>query len=230
MKTLLFLSAALISLSASAQTLAPRQDPAQIRSSVEQFLRVQTTGLPGEVQITVGQLDARLSLPACQTPEAFLPAGSRVWGRTSVGVRCTAPSPWTVYVTAQVKVIADYVASAIPLSQGQLVGPNDVIRIRGDLTLLPAGVLTDPAQAIGRTVAGSVGLGSPLRQDSLKTVQAVQQGQAVRVVSTGPGFSVATDGRALNNAVAGQIAQAKTAGGQVVSGVARAGGIVDVTY
>jgi flagella basal body P-ring formation protein FlgA len=204
MKTLLFLSAALISLSASAQTVAPRQDPAQIRSSVEQFLRVQTTGLPGDVQISVGQLDARLSLPACQTPEAFLPAGSRVWGRTSVGVRCTAPSTWTVYVTAQVKVIAEYVASAIPLSQGQLVGPNDVIKIRGDLTLLPAGVLTDPTQAIGRTVAGSIGLGSPLRQDSLKTVQAVQQGQAVRVVSTGPGFSVATDGRALNNAAAGR--------------------------
>ncbi|MFT5532930.1 MAG: flagella basal body P-ring formation protein FlgA [Burkholderiaceae bacterium] len=230
MKTLFVALACLLSLPATAQIKEPRQDPGAIRSTVDRFLRVQSAGSPGEVSITVGQLDARMNLPACPVPEAFLPAGSRVWGKTSVGVRCLAPSPWTVYVTAQVKVIADYVASAAPLVQGQLVGPNDVMRVRGDLTILPAGILTDTSQAIGRTVAMSVGMGSPLRLDSLRIQQVVQQGQAVRLVSSGPGFSVATEGRALNNAAEGQIAQARTAGGQVVSGVARAGGYVDVTY
>ena len=230
MKTLIAVLACLLSLPAAAQLMAPRQDPAALRGTVDQFLRAQSAGLPGEVTITVGQLDARMSLPACPAPEAFLPAGSRVWGKTSVGVRCLAPSPWIVYVTAQVKVIADYVASAAPLAQGQLVGPNDVMRMKGDLTILPAGILTDPAQAIGRTVAMSVGMGSPLRVDSLRIQQVVQQGQAVRLVSSGPGFSVATEGRALNNAAVGQIAQARTPAGQVVSGVARAGGYVDVTY
>jgi flagella basal body P-ring formation protein FlgA len=230
MKTLLVALACLLSLPASAQIMAPRQDPATIRTTVERFLRAQSAGSPGDVTITVGQLDARMNLPACPVPEAFLPAGSRVWGKTSVGVRCLAPSTWTVYVTAQVKVIAEYVASAAPLAQGQLVGPNDVIRMRGDLTVLPAGILTDPAQAIGRTMAMSLGMGSPLRTDALRIQQVVQQGQAVRLVSSGPGFSVATEGRALNNAAEGQIAQARTAAGQVVSGVARAGGYVDVTY
>jgi flagella basal body P-ring formation protein FlgA len=230
MKTLLLAFATLLTLPAFAQISAPRQDPAAIRSSVEQFLRTQSVGLPGEVQITVGQLDAHLNLPSCPTPEAFLPIGSRVWGKTTVGVRCTVPSPWTVYVTAQVKVITEYVASAAPLAQGQLVGPNDVVKIKGDLSALPAGILTDPAQAIGRTVAMSVGLGSPMRQDSLKLQQAIQQGQAVRLVSSGAGFSVTTEGRALNNAAAGQVAQARTSGGQVVSGVARTGGIVEVTF
>jgi flagella basal body P-ring formation protein FlgA len=214
----------------SAQSVVARQEPAAVRSTVEQFLHTQAAGLPGEVQVTVGQIDPRLNLPACLNPEAFLPTGSRVWGKTSVGVRCTAPSPWVVYVSAQVKVLADYLASAAPLAQGQLVGPNDIVKIRGDLTVLPAGVLTDPQQAVGRTVAMSIGLGSPLRQDSLKLQQAILQGQAVRVVSTGAGFSVATEARALNNAAAGQMAQARTAGGQVVSGIARSGGIVDVTF
>ena len=230
MKTLLTALACLLSLPAAAQINAPRQDPGAIRSTIEQFLRVQSAASPGEVTITVGQLDARMNLPACPAPQAFLPAGSRVWGKTSVGVRCLAPSPWTVYVTAQVKVIAEYVASAVPLAQGQVVGPNDVMRMKGDLTTLPSGVLTDPSQAIGRTVAMSVGMGSPMRVDSLRTERVVQQGQAVRLVSSGPGFSVATEGRALNNAAEGQIAQARTAAGQVVSGVARAGGYVDVTY
>ena len=220
-----------MALPAAAQVVVvAREVPAAIRSTVEQFLRTQAAGLPGEVQVSVGQVDARLALPACSNPEAFLPQGSRVWGKTSVGVRCTVPSPWTVYVPAQVKVIAEYLASAAPLAQGQLVGPNDVVKIKGDLTALPAGVLTESQQAIGRTVAMSIGLGSPLRQDSLKLQQAIVQGQAVRVVSTGAGFSVATEARALNNAAAGQMAQARTPGGQVVSGIARAGGIVDVTF
>ena len=235
MKNLLFAFALVCTAPGWAQVATPlvpsaRQDAAAIRNTVEQFLRVQSAGLPGEVQIAVGQLDAHLNLPSCPTPEAFLPAGSRVWGKTTVGVRCTVPAPWTVYVTAQVKVYADYLVSARPLVPGQVLGGEDIAKLRGDLAALPAGILTDAAQAVGRTVTMSVALGSALRQDLLKTQQAVQQGQAVRLVSSGAGFAVTTEGRALNNAAAGQIAQARTAAGQVVSGVARAGGIVDVTF
>ncbi|RJF98677.1 flagellar basal body P-ring formation chaperone FlgA [Noviherbaspirillum saxi] len=214
----------------TAQPAVPRQDPAVLRQVVEQFLRIQTAGLPGQVNLSVGQVDARSTLPACAAPEAFLPNGSRVWGRTTVGVRCTVPSPWTMYISATAQVVGEYVAAATPLAQGQLIGPQHVVKIKGDLTTLPAGILTDTAQAIGRTMTASLAAGTPLRSDSLRSQAAVQQGQTVRVVSSGPGFSVATEGRALNNASEGQIAQARTASGQVVSGVAKAGGVVEVTY
>lgn len=230
---LIFASALMMTPAAFAQSTMPataHQEPAALRSVVEQYLKLQSAGLPGDVQITVGQVDARLNLPACLNPEAFSPQGSRIWGKTSVGVRCTAPSPWIVYLSAQVKVIADYVASAVPLSQGQVVSTTDIMKIKGDLTTLPAGILTDPQLAIGRTVAMSIGMGMPMRQDSLKIQQVIVQGQAVRVVSTGAGFSVATEARALNNAAIGQMAQARTAGGQVISGVARNGGVVEVTF
>jgi flagella basal body P-ring formation protein FlgA len=58
----------------------------------------------------------------------------------------------------------------------------------------------------------------------------VQQGQLVRLVTSGPGFKVSTDGRAMNNASEGQIAQARTQNGQLISGVARLGGVVEVAY
>jgi flagella basal body P-ring formation protein FlgA len=220
----------LLANAAAAQTAAPRQDPAAVRQTVEQFLRVQSAGLPGQVDISVGQVDARSSLPACVASEAFLPNGSRVWGKTTVGVRCTTPSPWTIYVAAAVHVVGDYVVTATPLAQGQMVGPNDLAKVKGDLTTLPSGIVTDPAQAVGRTLASSLPAGTPLRNDALRTQAAVQQGQTVRVVSNGPGFRVSAEGRALNNAAEGQVAQARTASGQVVSGVARAGGVVEVTY
>ena len=213
-----------------AQTPSTRQDLATLQQAVEQFLRLQSTGLPGEVNISVGKIDPRTSLPACAAPEAFLPNGSRVWGKTTVGVRCAAPSPWTMYVSATVQVMGEYVVTAAPLAQGQLVGPNDLGRLRGDLTTLPVGIITEAAQAIGRTVAISLPPGTPLRNDALRAQQAVLQGQVVRLVSSGPGFRVSAEARALNSAAEGQIAQARTASGQVVSGVAKAGGVVEVAY
>ena len=214
----------------SANAGSARHDPTLLRQAVEQFLKRQSSGLPGDVTIEVGQVDARLNLPACMQPEPFIAHGSRTWGKTAVGIRCTAPAPWTIYLTANVHVMAEYLAAAAPLVQGQLVGANDIARVRGDLTMLPAGVITDAALAIGRTTMSSVQLGAPLRQDTLRAQAAVQMGQTIRVLSAGPGFTVSTEGRAMNNAVDGQTVQARMTGGQLISGIARAGGILEVAH
>lgn len=207
-----------------------RQDHAALRQSIEQFLRTQTAGLPGQVKLSVGQIDPRLNLAACAAPEPFMPGGSRIWGKTTVGIRCAPPSSWTIYVPATVQVMTDYVITAAPLAQGQIIGPNDLAKTRGDLTALPQGIVTDASQAIGRTLAVSLPLGSPLRTDSLRNQQAVQQGQVVRLVSSGAGFRVSAEARALNNANEGQVTQTRTASGQIITGIARAGGMVEVTY
>jgi flagella basal body P-ring formation protein FlgA len=191
---------------------------------------VQSAGLPGEVSISVANIDARLNLPACLAPQAFLPPNSRIWGKTAVGVRCNAPAPWTMYVMATVRVIGDYVTPAAPMVYGQVIGPNDITRMKGDLTALPYGIITDPAQAIGRTAALSLQAGMPIRQDAVRSPRAVQQGQVVKVISQGHGFSVASEGRALSNGSEGQTVQARTPAGQVVSGLARAGGVVEVVF
>jgi len=207
-----------------------RQDHAALRQSIEQFLRTETAGLPGQVNLLVGQIDPRLNLAACAAPEPFMPGGSRIWGKTTVGIRCSAPASWTIYVPATVQVLADYVITAAPLAQGQIIGPKDLAKMRGDLTALPQGIVTDASQAIGRTLAISLPLGSPLRTDSLRNQQAVQQGQVVRLVSSGTGFSVSAEARALNNANEGQVTQTRTASGQIITGIARTGGVVEVTY
>ena len=220
---------AFIANTAIANTTA-RQDHAALRQSIEQFLRTQSAGLPGAVNLSVGQIDPRLNLAACPAPEPFMPSGSRIWGKTTVGVRCSAPASWTIYVQATVQVVADYVVTATPLAQGQVIGPHDLAKTRGDLTLLPQGIVTDVSQAIGRTLAISLPLGSPLRTDSLRNQQAVQQGQVVRLVSNGPGFRVSAEARALNNANEGQVTQARTTSGQIITGIARTGGVIEVTY
>jgi flagella basal body P-ring formation protein FlgA len=207
-----------------------RQDPALIRQAAEQFLQVQTAGLPGQVSLNIGAIDPRLTLAACSNPQAFLPTGSRLWGKTTVGVRCLAPTPWTIYLQTNISVIGEYIASAVKLLQGQLIGSEQVVKMTGELTTLPAGIVTNLDQALGRTLSMSLPAGAPLRLDGLRSPNVVQQGQIVRVTSNGPGFSVSAEARAIGNATEGQIVQVKTAAGQQISGVAKAGGLVEVPF
>jgi flagella basal body P-ring formation protein FlgA len=213
-----------------AQPVRPLQDHEKIRQSAEQFLRAQASALPGETRVTIGAIDSNLHLASCDTLEAFLPSGSRAWGKTTVGVRCRQPVPWTVYISSTVHVMSDYIAAAVPLSQGKIIGQNDIVKLKGDLATLPAGILTDPMQAIGHTVAVSLSSGIPLTQSALHIQQAVQQGQTVRLVSSGPGFSISAEAKALTAANEGQLVRAKTASGQIVNGIAKLGGVVEVAY
>jgi flagella basal body P-ring formation protein FlgA len=217
--------AGLLPLAAAAQ-----QPPVAVHDAVMQFLQRETVGLPGEVELTVGALDAGNQLPPCAALEPFLPAGSRAWGRTNVGVRCDSPVTWTVYLPARVAVMTDYLVTAQPLSPGQIVGPGDVARKRGDLAAQPDGTLTEPTQAVGYKARYAIAAGKPLRADMLRIPPAVRQGQTVRVVSTGEGFQVSSEGQALNGAAAGEPVRVRMGNGQVVSGTARDGGVVEVAY
>src|SRR5262245_48070461 len=92
------------------------QAHASIQAAIEDYLRVQTSGLPGEATFTVGAIDPRLAMGQCAALEVFTPPGSRLWGTSSVGVRCTAPAPWTIYVGVTVRVKGTYVATARALA------------------------------------------------------------------------------------------------------------------
>ncbi|MCG2582854.1 flagellar basal body P-ring formation chaperone FlgA [Massilia sp. TS11] len=215
-------------LPAAAQVAAPaRQEAAALSSLVQAFLESQTAALPGTVSISVREPDARLNLGACPAPQAFLGPGQKAWGKTVVGVRCAAPS-WTLYIQAQVSVQADYVAAAMPLAAGQPIRAEQLVTVKGDLTQLPPGILTDPAQAVGKMPANALASGLPLRADVLKSAPVVQQGQLVQVVAGGRGFHVSAEARAIGTAGDGQVVQVRTANGAVVSGIARAGGRVEV--
>ncbi len=207
-----------------------RQDLGVIQDTAASFLHAQTAGLPGRAEIALVPLDARINLPSCAAIEPSFPPGSRAWGNTTVVIRCAAPSPWTVYIRATVKIIADYVVSTKPLTQGHLLTAADLTMRSGDLSQLPAGIITNPDQAYGKTLAGGLPFGSPLRQDMLRAKVAVIQNQVVKLISGGRGFSVSAEGRALNNAEEGQLVQVRSSSGSLVSGVARAGAIVEVSY
>lgn len=209
---------------------AQAQVPEGLFATLDDYLRTQTRGLPGKASYRIGSLDPRTQLSACNAYEPFLPSGARLWGKATVGVRCLGPATWTVYLPVEVNITGSYFVSARPLAGGQPIGPGDIVERQGDLGSLPTSIVTDAGQAIGKTPKSSIGAGQPLRSDLLLAPLAVRQGQSVKLVYRGSGFSVSSDGRALNNAAAGQVVQVRSSGGQTISGIARGDGIVEVSY
>jgi len=197
--------------------------------TAERFVRQQTQGIPGKTTITMGKLDT-VRLPPCSAYEAFSPPGTRLSGRTHVGIRCLGPNIWSALVPVQITTTGTYVTTTRPLGAGQLIQVGDLAIMTGDLSSQPTGVITDPANAIGKTLRNSLGAGQALRGDQLLAPLVIQQGQSVRVISKGNGFAVSSEGKALNNAAAGQIAQIRMNSGQTVSGVAKSDGSIEIAF
>lgn len=215
----------------SACVSAAWQDIGVIHKAVDRFARLNTAELPGQVTLTVGAIDPRLLLTACDAPEVFLPAGSRLWGNTTVGVRCTNTSqPWTIYVPLSVKIMAQTVVATHPLSAGQIVSQSDIQTLESDLSQLPSGIIMDPAQALGKTVIIGASTGQTFRHDMLRAPQVIQQGQTVKLMAKGNGFQVTSEGKALANATLGQPVSVRTQSGQVISGIAKHNGVVEVIF
>jgi flagella basal body P-ring formation protein FlgA len=205
---------------------AGNQSHDKIREVALAYAQAQTQSLPGKVSIKIEDIDPRTSLPACSSLEAFLPSGSQLMGKTSIGVRCNKKPGWSVFVQATIKVSVDMLVANRPLMQNTILSANDFSLQNGELG--QPGILTDPAQAIGKTLKFGIGAGQVLRQDMLRAPYVVTQGQTTEVRVRNEGFSIRSSGQALNNGSQGQNVQVRMASGQVVNGIAAADGSVEV--
>lgn len=207
-----------------------QQDPMPVRRAVDNWLKGQSKDLAGEVSHEIGMPAAIAQLAPCGSFEVSRPAGAPAAGRGHVLVRCLDAAGWRIHVPVHIRVKGSYLVAARPIPPGQSITADDLMVQTGDLSELPARIVTDDKLAIGKVAAASIAAGAPLRTDMLKAMTVVRQGQTVKVVSRGSGFEVANEGRAMNNAAEGQFIQVRMAKGQILSGVAKAGGYVEVSF
>ncbi|MFT4173892.1 MAG: flagellar basal body P-ring formation chaperone FlgA [Rhodocyclaceae bacterium] len=205
------------------------QGPVDVaRQTIEQFLIRQTQDIEGRVSVDVGRIVDSPTVQSCTAWEAFLPQGARIWKTVTVGLRCTRGGTASLFVPTKVRIDGPYVVMSRPVSGGQVIGPDDLSVVQGEVTAQPQDVITRPEQAVGQTARQALSDKQALRASALKSEAAVQAGQTVKVVTQGDGFSVVNEGRALNTAAIGQIARVRLDSGRVLNGVAREGGIVGI--
>jgi flagella basal body P-ring formation protein FlgA len=204
------------------------QDLAEIQRTGEAFVAEHTRTLPGRAQISVTTPDPRTRLPRCTQLEGFLGPGVKLWGTTTVGVRCLQPHTWSLFLPVSVKVMADVVVTAQPVTRGHALSAADVRLQNLDLSQLPAGVFTDPQQVIGKVTVAALPGAFVLKADQLRAAYVVTYGQVVRIVFRGEGFRVSSEGRALGNAGIGEMVQVRSASGKVIKAMVQEPGVVEV--
>ncbi|RQM44862.1 flagellar basal body P-ring formation protein FlgA [Paraburkholderia bannensis] len=225
-------NAASMNAAAQAQAQAAAVPPGQedgerIRATALAFLQQQSAGLPGKVSITVAQVFPR-GLAACAALEPFMPPGARMWGRTTVGVRCVGAKPWTLYVIGRIAINVTYYVAARQINAGEALSAADYLPRDGDLASLPQTIITDPQQANGAVALMRITQGLPLRSDMLRSASSVVIGQTVKVVAVGPNFTISSEGSVLNNAAPGQMVRVRTPNGQIISGVVKDASTVEI--
>lgn len=199
---------------------------ARIMNVVAGFVRQQTASLPGKVSYQIDEMDQRLALPVCARLEAFLPAGSQMIGKTSVGVRCNDSGGWNIFVPVHIRISLNLLASARQLPLGHTLQEQDLASVTTEVTQLSG--LTDPMQAVGKVLRYGITAGQVLREDMLRQPFSVTQGQIVQLIAHGSGFSINSSGAALNNAGEGQPVQVRVGSSRVIGGIARAKGVVEI--
>jgi flagella basal body P-ring formation protein FlgA len=133
-----------------------------------------------------------------------------------------------VFLPVTVKVFGPALVAARPLPAGAVLGPADLARGEVDLAEEASSALVRDSLVLGRTLARPLAAGQSLRQSHLKARQWFAAGETVQVIASGPGFRVASEGRALSQGVEGRAVRVKTESGRVLTGMPTAERRVEV--
>ena len=227
---LIFTSSPALLFAAESKPETKLQDISLIKKAVNNFIYSNTMELSGKVVADIGEIDKRITLPLCPELSPFLPTGARLWGKTSIGVRCNSATAWTIYVPAEINVMANVLYMTRPVSRGEALNIGDVAPKLANLVKMPEDVATDLESVIGRIALNNLSSGQPLRQQMLRAPYVIFRGQKVKLVVQGQGFNVTSDGQALADAAEGQVVQVRNQSGRVISGLARLNSIVDIQH
>jgi len=186
---------------------------------LSQFFQQRLTGMSDDVTVLVKTPDAQL--PGCPLPEFSMPGNSRMWGNVSVMAQCGNDKR---YIQVEVRATGNYVVAAQALPRGSVINESQLQLKRGRLDQLPPRAMLDINQANSAVTLRDIAPDQPILLSMVRQSWRVKAGQQVQVVAAGEGFSVNSEGKALNNAAVSQNARVRMSSGQIVSGVVDADG------
>jgi flagella basal body P-ring formation protein FlgA len=206
------------------------QDLDSIRATAEQFLKTQSHDAGISTTIEAGTLDPRLHLAPCEQPlQAFQAAGARSVGNTTVGVRCSGGSAWSIYVPMHVSASAEVQIVNRPVPRGVTLTAADLRSERRDLAALPYGYVLHANQATGQRVTRSLSEGTVLTPNILTAPQWVKRGERVTVLAQSGGMEIRMTGEALMDGTEGAVVRVKNLNSaRVVEGTVIAQGVIQV--
>ncbi len=189
------------------------------------FLVEREVGDRHRVEVRIGRLDPRLQLAPCARVEPFVPPAAKLWGRTSIGVRCIEGARWSILVPVTVSVYGKALVAAAALPAGTSPLASDFRTEEVDLTKEYGQVVSDAAEVSGQVLTRSLAAGQTLRQDALRRPPSVNAGDPVKIFLVGQGFTIVGEGVALSPAAEGDRLRVRTESGKILVAPVRGRGI-----
>ena len=208
------------------------QTHASLRSAAQSFMEAYVDSQhQGRSTVKLRQLDSRLRLKSCRSPlEAFTPPGARVMGNTTVGVRCTEETGWSIYVPAKIKVFGPALVVRQPLARGTAITEKDLDLVERNLAALPYGYYIDPKTVIGMLAKRTLAANSIVTPQMVQAPKLVKRGERVTLIGeTGP-LKVRMIGEALSDGSEGDLIRVRADGSKrVIDGTVISQGVIKVT-
>nr|WP_297526470.1 flagellar basal body P-ring formation chaperone FlgA [uncultured Roseateles sp.] len=171
------------------------------------------------VEIEIGKLDPRLRLAPCAQIQPYLPPGTRMWGRSRLGLRCVAGvTKWNVTLPLTIKVYGQAFVAAADLPTGTVLTQEHFRLAEVDIAGEAGAIYTQAEGWLGRHLAKPVAAGQALRSVDLKLRQWVQPGDRVQVMATGDGYAIAGEGQAMGVGLEGQDVRVRFDNGRMATG------------
>ncbi|MEI9854843.1 flagellar basal body P-ring formation chaperone FlgA [Enterobacter mori] len=200
-------------LAATLLLLSPLAQAENLQAQLTTFFAQQLTGFSDEVSVTV-RTPPNL-YPTCEQPSFTVTGTTKLWGNVNVLARCANEKR---YLQVAVQATGNYVVAAAPIARGSVLQASSVTLKRGRLDQLPPRTMLDINQAQDAVSLRDMAPGQAIQLSMLRKAWRVKAGQQVMVVANGDGFSINSEGKALNNAAVAQNARVRMSSGQVVSG------------
>ncbi|ASY77714.1 flagellar basal body P-ring formation chaperone FlgA [Pectobacterium polaris] len=191
--------------------------PAQIN----QFFASRFQGSTNTVNVVVKSPESQW--PQCEAPQITLPGNTKMWGNVSLSIRCGQQRR---FIQTEVQVTGNYVTSARPINRGTTLTEKDIRLTKGRLDLLPLRPILTLPGAQGAVLLRDLTPGQVITASMIRRAWVVKAGQLVQIIAQGEGFTINGEGKAMNNAAAGQAVRVRTANGQIVSGITNEDGII----
>lgn len=198
-----------------------------LEQALPQHSEPQSQGL--RLELEVGKLDARLNLAPCEQVQPYLPAGSKLWGRSRIGLRCVqGQRPWNVFLPVTVRAWGPAWVLAHNVNAGEVLDSSSAILSDVDWAAESSPIIALQQDWVGQVAARHLRAGQALRQVLVRPPEIFQKGATVRVLAQGAGFTLTSSGVALTGAGVGQSVKVRMENGRLVSGTVTPEGDVQV--
>jgi flagella basal body P-ring formation protein FlgA len=182
------------------------QSHASIVEAVDGYLEQSFSHQGERLRIEVSPLDHRLRLTRCDAPlETFDPPGGISLGRTTVGVSCQLPKPWTLYVSANVGLEMPVVVATRDIGRGDPLEAMDLKLEVMDTTHLLRGHFSAVEELVGNRIKRTLRRGQVVTPSMLVVQKTIERGEQITIVSAIGTIEVRSRGKALRDGNPGDL-------------------------